>query len=156
MTSRPLPGPKPPLANIVAVLYRWGLSRYGRNKANPPLEIEQLLGTSKHARPWPRLAVPFVLGLNNLQIIAVTVAPGALLILLAREWMSPPLLAAVVLRLGVLLGMLPLGLLLGVGIWCVLPERRSGGYLRHPGRLRAPSIATWAVAMGMAAGAQLS
>jgi hypothetical protein len=138
-----MPEARPSPLNVVAVAYRWSMGRVARRAANPPLDIEDRLGRSKRGTPWPRLAVPFVLSLRFLEILALTVIPGVVAITLARTLeVSAPAVAAVLFVAGVLVASFPLALFLVVGIWCLLPERRSGGFLRHPDRLWGPSIAT--------------
>ena len=141
--TKVLSGARPAPLNVVAVVYRWQLGRYARTKVNSPLEIEALLGTSRRGASWPRLAVPFVLGIRFPVLLLTTVLPGVVAIMLARgvAESAPPLSVALDLA-GTTLALFPIVLLGVVGLWCLLPERRPGGYLHHPGRLWAPSIAT--------------
>jgi hypothetical protein len=137
-----LDGPKPPFLNVVATIYRWCLGRYARNKTNTPLDIERRLGTSSRGKPWPRLAVPFVLGIQNLEIIGVTAVPGVLAIFLSQRLESVPILATALDLAGTYVTLLPVALLVVLSVWCLLPERRTGGFLLHPQRLWPPSVAT--------------
>ena len=138
-----MPGARPAPLNVVAVAYRWSMRQTARRSANPPLDIEARLGTSKRGAPRPRLAVPFVMSLRFLEILALTLIPGVVAIMLARPTAEPaPAISAVLFVTGVLVASFPLALFLVVGIWCLLPERRSGGFLRYPSRLWGPSIAT--------------
>jgi hypothetical protein len=144
---RTVPGAKPAPLNVVAVVYRWGVGRTARTKVNSPLDIEARLGTSRRGKPWPRLAVPFIFRLRILEILAFTVLPGALVIILSRATAAAaPAVSAVLDLAGTVVAMFPVALLAVVGVWCLLPERRTGGYLRHPERLWGPSIATLLVA----------
>jgi hypothetical protein len=47
---------------------------------------------------------------------------------------------------GTALTTFPMAMYVVVFVWSVLPERRSGGYLRHPERLLVPSL--WAYPLG--------
>jgi hypothetical protein len=37
----------------------------------------------------------------------------------------------------------PIALYLVTGVWCLLPERRPGFFVRHPERLLRPSLAVY-------------
>jgi len=140
--NRSMPGPRPSPLNVVAVVYRWSMGRTARTQVNPPLEIEALLGTSKRGKPWPRLVIPFIFRLRSLEIIGLGI-PGVLAIGLARPIAgAAPTVSAVLKLVGTLVATFPIALLAVVGVWCLLPERRTGGYLRYPERLWGPSIAT--------------
>jgi hypothetical protein len=84
-----------------------------------------------------------VLGIRNLEIIGVTAVPGVLAIFLAQVLDSVPALATALDLAGTFITTLPVALLVVVGPWCLLPDRRTGGFLRHPNRLWPSSIATW-------------
>jgi hypothetical protein len=141
MTRVVLPATKPFALNVVAVVYRFELGRYARNKVHPPLEIEALLGTTREGRPWPRLAVPFVFGLRFTELLLFTVPPGIAAFALSQAVeRSAPTVALVLDVAGVVVTLFSVVLLGVAGAWCLLPERRTGGYLRYPERLWGASV----------------
>jgi hypothetical protein len=127
--------------NVVAVLYTWSLRRFARRRTSGPEEIESLLNRRRPMRP--RLAVLDVLSGYVLEIAGGAAASALVLVLLGRLTSGRyPELERALHLLGATLAAFPLAMYLAVASWAVIPDRRAGGYFRHPERLWPPTIAT--------------
>lgn len=137
--------------NVVAILYGWSLRKYARRRTTiRPDELEAALCANRRSRP--RLVVFYTLGAHMLEL-AAGVALGVVTLILAAHAADAinHAFARVLDLVGWFLIALPLSIALGVLLWAILPERRAGGFLRHPERLWPPSIMTilFAVSIGL-------
>ena len=126
--------------NIVARLYRWTMTRFARRRTVAPAKMESMLAAGMDR---PRLVVLQVLGGHILEIAGLVLLPAVPLALLSYVLADGnPAASSVLALVGSVLGVFPLAMVLGVGLWGLRPERRSGTFYAQPGRLWPATVLT--------------
>jgi hypothetical protein len=127
--------------NVVALLYGWSVLRFARRRTAGPDEVEAVLSANKLSRP--RFVVLYLLGGYLLEIGGAAVVGAVAMLIVARPAAGiSHALSRMLYLVGALLAAFPLSMTLAVCLWAAFPDKRSGGFFRHPERLWLPSVLT--------------